>query len=246
MLNVRISPTQFETLSDVEKSHYVKRNDQYVLDINGDTDEMVTMRQQNVTLNQNVLRETAKAQQAEAKVATANADAETKYKADLESRDTTIKTMRDSAVSARRDAIVNDIAANFTMPQLFKSTIANQVNVEFNDKGELVETFKNAKGEVITQDALRDSYCKDPQYSAMLAKPVSTPTLPTNAQPPSGGNGQQGLYAPTFGGQGGNTATANWGMNAAGKPVIHDYSKMTDAETSAYAAAKLASEATST
>lgn len=243
MLNIRISGAQFEQLSDIEKAHYVKKNDQYVLDTNGDTDEMITLRQQNVTLNQNVLRETAKAQQAEAKVATANADAEAKYKTDIESRDATIKTMRDGAITARRDAVVNEIAGNFTLPHLFKSAIADQVIVEYNEKGEIVETFKNIKGEAITLDALRDSYCKDPQYSAMLTKPVTTPTLPTNT-PNAGGNaGQQPLFAPQFNqpnGAGG--ATANWGLDAAGKPVIHDYGKMTDAETSAYLAAKVAAE----
>lgn len=240
MLNIRISGAQFEQLSDIEKAHYVKKNDQYVLDTNGDTDEMITLRQQNVTLNQNVLRETAKAQQAEAKVATANADAEAKYKTDIESRDATIKTMRDGAITARRDAVVNEIAGNFTLPHLFKSAIADQVIVEYNEKGEIVETFKNIKGEVITLDALRDSYCKDPQYSAMLAKPVSTPTLPSN-QPPAGQQPNHS-FQPTFnhapqGGQGGNAA--NWGMEGS-KPVIYDYGKMTPAETSQYAAAKLA------
>lgn len=240
MLNIRISQTQFDALSEQERAHYVKNGDQFVLDVNGDTPAMTELRQQNVTLNNKLLSETTARQAADAKVAKADLDAEAKYKTQLDSQKEQITKMQSDAISARKDAIVNGIASKFDKASLFANTISRQVEVSYNEKGELVEKFVNLEGKEITLEALSDSYCKDPQYSAMLAKPVSTPTLPSN-QPPAGQQPNPS-FQPTFnhapqGGQGGNAA--NWGMEGS-KPVIYDYGKMTPAETSQYAAAKLA------
>lgn len=246
MLNIRISQTQFDQLSETEKAHYVKKDDKYILDVNGDTEEMVRLRQENVTLHQKVLSETSNRNAAEAKVANAEKDAEAKYKTQLDAATAQVAKMQQDTINARTKTLVDGIAAKFNQPELFANTIKNQVNVSYNDKGELVEKFVDAEGKEITLQALTDSYCNNPQYSAMLAKPSSTPTLPTNQQQPAGNTQQpQSLYSPNFsapvGGNGGQQA--NWGMEN-GKPVIYNYAAMTDAETSAYAAAKLAASAT--
>lgn len=243
MLNARISPAQFNSLSEVEQSHYVKKGDEYALDVNGDTAEMATLRQANGQLHQQVLKAENATAQANAKLANADKDAEAKYKTQLDAANTSLDTMRNAMVTTRQNAIIEGIASQFQKPELFRAMLRDMVTVELDEKGDLVEKFKNAKGEACTLEQLSDSYCKSPDYSAMLAKPVSTPTMPTD-QPPNSGNGgntQQPLFAPTHGGNsGGGAPTANWGMDAKGMPVVYNWGKMTDAETSEYAAAKIA------
>lgn len=240
MLNVRISKAQFDALSDAEKAHYIQKGEQFVLDVNGDTDEMLSLRQQNVKLNQDVLNANMKAQQADAKVATANAEAEAKYKSDLEAAQKQVTTLRDSALTARRSAIVDTIAKQFTNPELFAPAIQSRVNLEYNDKGELVETFVNDKGESITLEQLTDSYCKNPAYSAMLAKPPSSNTMPTNAP---NTNTQQPIFGGQNGGQNGGAAKPLWGYDEKTKaPVVYDYAALSkdDAAYKSFADAKVA------
>lgn len=243
MLNVRISKAQFEALTEQERAHYVQKGEQYVLDVNGDTEEMTTLRQQNVSLHQKVLKAETNAAEANAKVATAATDAETKYKTQIDTANATVKTMQEQAVKTRQTSLIDGIATKFKQPELFRGVLREQVKVEFNDKNELVESFVNEKGETVTLEQLTDAYCKAPQYSAMLTTPTSTATMPTN-QPPAGSNAPQN--APAFSGFNGAQAPAgggsqaNWGMDANGKPAVYNWAAMTDAETSAYAAAKLA------
>lgn len=247
MLNTRISQAKFDGLSDIEKSHYVKKGDQYVLDVNGDTEEMVALRQQNVTLHQKVLDASNEAEQAKAQVKDAATTAEAKFKSELETAQKSLADMRSTVQSNRQSALIDGIASKFKQPELFRGVLKDQIKVEYNEKGELVETFTNAKGESITLEQLADSYCKAPQYSAMLTTPTSTPTLPTN-QPPAGGvpqqqQSQQPLFAPQGGAPAG--GQPSWGMDATtGKPVVYNWAAMSDAETSAYAAAKVAANGT--
>ena len=138
MLNIRISQTQFDALSEQERAHYVKNGDQFVLDVNGDTPAMTELRQQNVTLNNKLLSETTARQAADAKVAKADLDAEAKYKTQLDSQKEQITKMQSDAISARKDAIVNGIASKFDKASLFANTISRQVEVSYNEKGELV------------------------------------------------------------------------------------------------------------
>lgn len=245
MLNARISLAQFNQLTEVEQSHYVKKGDVYVIDVNGDTPEMEQLRQSNGQLHQQVLKAENNAAQANAKVKTADADAEAKYKAQLDAANESLTTMRTAAVTERQNTLIEGIASQFQKPELFRAMLRDMITVELDEKGAVVEKFKNAKGEACTLEQLSDSYCKSPDYSAMLAKPVSTPTFPTNqppAAPAGGGNTNQPLFAPQQGGVGGSAPTANWGLDAQGKPVVYDWGKMSDAETSAYAAAKVAAE----
>lgn len=242
MLNIRISQAQFDALSEQERAHYVKRGEQFVLDTNGDTDEMVSLRQQNVKLHNDILKATSEASAANAKVATAEQDAEAKYKTQLDTANATVESMRTSAVNTRRDAIVAGIANQFNQPELFSAAVKGRVDVSFNDKGEMVEKFVNEKGEVITLEQLTDSYCKNPAYAAMLVKPTTVTTMPTDKQPsPTPSPTNTPLFAPQQGGQGGQGGqAATWGYGADKKPVIYDYGKMSDADTKQYLEAKVA------
>jgi len=247
MLLARISKALFNSLPPEVQEHYASKGEEYVLDIKGDTPEMETLRNQASTALNAQLKAETRAQAAEAKIATAEQTAEAKYSADLKAANERVSKMQETALTARKTAIVNEIASKFKNPELFAPAIESRVKLEYNEKGELVETFMNEKGEAVTLEQLSDSYCKNPAYSAMLTQPQSSVTLPTNQQPQQQPN-QFG--APQFNNGGttvGSTQTqpsANWGLDASGKPVVYNWGKMTDAETKAYAEAMHPSAAT--
>lgn len=249
MLNARISAAAYAKLSEVEQSHYMKEGDDFVLDIKGDTPEMARLRQSNTQLNNQVLDETNRRVQAEQLVQNAESAAEAKYKADLEAANNTVTTMRETTAKARQSALIDGIANQFTMPELFTGVLKDRIVVEYDDKGKLVEKFLDDKGQACTLEQLTDAYCKNPAYSAMLKAPQTTPTMPTN-QPnqqgnapssPFGGQQQQNQFAPQFN-VGNQPATQSWRIAADGKPEVLDYAALrgNDNDYRAYAEAKLA------
>lgn len=249
MLNVKISKAAFDKLSEQEQQHYVKDGDDYALDVKGDTPEMARLRQSNSQLNNQLLEANNAKAQAEQVAATADQVAEAKYKEQLATANKSVEQMRESITANRQAALIDGIANKFKQPELFRGVLKDRIIVEYNDKGEVVEKFLDDKGQPCTLEQLTDAYCKNDSYSAMLTAPPTTTTMPTNTPtgvPKQSGNNQHfsgGGATPTFntpvGGQpqGG---TAKWSIDASGKPVAHDYAGMTDAETRAYAEAKLA------
>lgn len=241
MLNSRISKATFDKLSEIEQSHYTAKGDAYVLDVNGDTEEMTQLRQTNVTLHQQVLAANSAQQQAEAASKTADTTAEAKYKAQLDTANERVQVLQTAAINGRKDAIIDGIASKFKQPELFRGVLKDQVKVEIDDKGNLVETFTNEKGEKLSLEQLSDSYCKAPQYSAMLTTPASTTTMPTNPAPtnPAAPTQQPMFNAPNQN-SGATPTAATWSMGVDGKPVVHNWGAMSDQDKSAYATAKLA------
>lgn len=248
MLNARISAAAYAKLSEVEQSHYMKDGDEFVLDIKGDTPEMARLRQSNTQLNNQVLDETNRRVQAEQLVQNAEATAEAKYKAELEAAQNSITSMRSATAKARQTALIEGIANQFKMPELFNGVLKDRIVVEYDDKGKLVEKFLDDKGQACTLEQLTDAYCKNPAYSAMLKAPQTTPTMPTN-QPNQQGNApsspfggqQQNQFAPQFN-VGNQPATQSWRLGADGKPEVLDYAALrgNDNDYRAYAEAKLA------
>lgn len=249
MLNARISAAAYAKLSEVEQSHYMKDGDEFVLDIKGDTPEMARLRQSNTQLNNQVLDETNRRVQAEQLVQNAESAAEAKYKAELDAAKNTVTAMRETTAQARQSALIEGIANQFKMPELFTGVLKDRIVVEYDDKGKLVERFTDHEGKPCTLEQLTDAYCKNPAYSAMLKAPQTTPTMPTN-QPnqqgnapssPFGGQQQQNQFAPQFN-VGNQPATQSWRIAADGKPEVLDYAALrgNDNDYRAYAEAKLA------
>lgn len=244
MLNAKLSKAAWESLSDELKAHYIQKGEEYVLDIQGDTPAMTELRSQVTRATNEQLKLINAKELAEAKVATAEQDAKNKYEAELKAANERVAKLQGDTAKARREAIVNDIASKFKQPALFSAAIKNQVIVEYNEKGELVETFLNDKGEKITLEQLTDSYCKNPEYSAMLTQPQSTVTMPNGGQQSQQQSQQTNSFSqPQFGGKSQQqpSQSAAWGYDAAGKPAIFDYAKMTDADTKAFLEASTAS-----
>lgn len=238
MLNAKITKEMYDSMTPEIQAHYAQKGDAYVLDVNGDTPAMEVLRGQHSTaLNKQLVAET-RAAEAEAKVKQADDAAKAKYEAQLKTANESLSKLRETALTTERDSIVNDIATKFKNPELFAPAIESRVKVEYNDKGEMVKTFMNEKGESITLEQLTDSYCKNPAYSAMLTQPQSSVTLPTNGgQQQQQSSNQQGSFTqPQFGGtpnNGQSSNSPNWGMEN-GKPVIYNYDKMTPAENQAF------------
>lgn len=245
MLNAKLSRDAWNSLPDDIKAHYVQKGEEYVLDVQGDTPAMTELRSQLTRATNEQLKAVNAQQLAEGKIADAENTAKAKYEAELKTANERVAKLQESTVTARRDAIVNEIASKFKQPSLFAAAIKNQVEVAYNEKGELVEKFVNEKGEAITLEQLTDAYCKNPEYSAMLTQPTSTVTMPTNGgqQPQQKSQSVNTFSQPQFGGQSQQqpSQSAAWGYDAKGKPAIFDYSKMTDADTKAYLEATTAS-----
>lgn len=250
MLNARISAAAYAKLSEVEQSHYMKDGDDFVLDIKGDTPEMARLRQSNTQLNNQVLDETNRRVQAEQLVQNAESAAEAKYKAELEAAKNTVTAMRETTAQARQSALIEGIANQFKMPELFTGVLKDRIVVEYDDKGKLVERFTDHEGKPCTLEQLTDAYCKNPNYSAMLKAPQTTATMPTNTSgqqnsplnTPFSGAQQQNTFAPQFNVGSNQPNTQSWRLGADGKPEVLDYAALrgNDNDYRAYAEAKLA------
>lgn len=242
MILAKIAKSTFNSLPPEVQEHYVQKGEDYVLDLKGDTPEMESLRTQASNALNAQLKAETRAQAAEAKIATAEQAAEAKFSADLKAANDRAAKLQETTLNARKKAIVDGIATKFKNPELFAPAIESRVKLEFNDKGELIETFVNEKGETITLEQLSDSYCKNPEYSAMLTQPQSTVTLPNGGQQQQQSSNQPASFtSPQFGGpnsngQSTNGSSPNWGMEN-GKPVIYNYDKMTEADNRAYLAA---------
>ena len=231
MVKYMINKAAYDAMSDEMKGHYLP-NDKgdYVLVTSGDNAEVTNLRTQ-------LGAQGTRLQTAETALATANhqlltasAEADAKYKADLDAATETVAKLRTTAADSARNEIVNGIASRFNSPELFATVVGNRVKAEYSEAGELTVTCVDAKGVTITKEALNDEFVKNKDYATHL-KATSTPTI--SNQPPAGNN------IPTSGG----APTQSVVYNTEGKPVTVDFGTASNADIKAAVLASLPPQA---
>lgn len=210
MLKHKITKAEFDALSDIEKSHYILdagNSGSYSLHTSGESAVEATVRAQLGSQGVRVAElETALATaKAEAKAATEVAEA--KSKKTIEDLTNSVVTMRTAQITEAKTAAVAKMAANFTMPDLFKAAIGERITVTHNEAGELVYEYKDKDGKATTEEALTKEYCTDPAYSAMLVQKNTVTTPNGNGQQnqqfmPPNGNANQQRQIVTYGADG--------------------------------------------
>lgn len=180
MVKYTITKAEYDLMSPEMKGHYLadRSGDTYSLSTSGENPEVTQLRSQLGEQGTQLQRAQTDLATAQHQLKQADADAEQKYKAQLDTATAQINDMRTAQSTAAREKIVDGIADKFNSPSLFKSAIRERVTAEYDDKGELVVTCHDAKGAVITSEALEKEYCTNKEYSAML-KTQSTVTIGT-------------------------------------------------------------------
>lgn len=237
MLFAKLTKSQYDQLSDDLKTHYKIGNeaDTYVLDISGQTPNEISLMAQNATASQQLLQAQSRIATLETEAKTAEEKVKLEYEAKLTDATAKLATMQQTQADARQKELVDGIANKFTMPDLFRGVLKNNIKVEHKD-GQLVESFVDNEGKPVTLEALSDLYCKNKDYAAMLVENKSTPTFTQGQQAPAGGQQQQPSSAPNSTGK---TYEQCVGVNAQGQKYIIDHAGMTDAYFERYAAERV-------
>lgn len=239
MLYTRITREQHAALSDELKGEYKADGDSFVLQLSGTTAREADLQSQlnrSITdlnsANHNLL-------QAEAKLKTVAETSTAEVNAKLEAVTKERDTLRGDAQKSAIKAVIDPIASKFTSPELFDPVLKSRVTAEYDAKGELQVKIVNDKGEAITQEQLTKEFVDNKAYSALLAKPASTPSIVSTPTNPS---------TPIFN-QGAGTSGFNQEQNTDkmrevnGKLEIVNHASMTSADWAAWAESQVPDDA---
>lgn len=207
MLKRTISADAYNGLPEDIKSHYVKRGNSYVLDLEGNDPELEATqsqldseRKKNIELSSQVRTLTTEVQTKEEKV-------REETKKELETLREQNSTLLNTQIDAERTKHIDAIAANFKLDNLIRADLQSRVTVEYKD-GEIKTSFKNKDGKEVDFKTLNEEYCKNPDYSAILKDNSSTPTFtPPKPGKDNGGAGGDGGNGNQSGGLNYNKAT---------------------------------------
>lgn len=168
MLKRTIDADAYNNLPDDVKSHYVKRGSKYIVDLEGTDPELQATqteldgeRRKNIELASQVRTLSTEATAVEERV---RKESEEKITA----LTTTNERLTGTAISTELNKHVDAIASLFTVPELISSNVKSRIDVQLDKDGNVVTTYKNAKGEAVDAKTLTEEYCKNPAYSAIL------------------------------------------------------------------------------
>lgn len=226
MLPFKVTAEQHASFSDEIKGHYVKQGDGYVLETIGDHPQVASLQNQIGQMGVANANLTQRNNELTGKMATAEQQAEAKYKADLDSATAKLTAMQTQASNDKRNAEINAIASRFTNSELFTGTLEGRIKAEVTNDGTVAVKFYNKDGAEVTRQVLHDEFLKNNNYSAMLKKD-GAPTVNgvTNPAAPTAPTTSSGEQSPV------------WSKASDGKVTI-DMGRASDAEVAAAIAAQ--------
>lgn len=185
MLKRTIDADTYNSLPDDVKSHYVKRGNNYVIDLEGSDPEVAATqsaldaeRKKNITLESQVRTLTEEK-------ATIVEDAKKETAEELAKLKEQNEQYTAAMIEGEQMKHVNAIASKFKAEDLLRSDLKNRVKVEIVE-GKPQTKFFDKNGKEVEFKVLDDEYCKNPDYSGILKTPANTQAY----VPPTGG--QQG------------------------------------------------------